>query len=412
MKVHTNINERMNLPLNILIIGTGMYVCGRGTDGYGTILPAIYEWKGQGGLGDVYIAGASPDGINNIKKKVEELNKLYGVKIVPKYFPDDNTYNPEAYKNAIQEIRKPACAIVVVPDNLHKEVTEYSMGNGIHTLVVKPLAPTVKEVNELIELQKKNNVYCAVELHKRFDRSNLKLRDTIEGGKIGEPLYFIVEYSQRKSIPIERFKSWVESTNIFQYLCIHYVDIIYFATNATPLRVMATGQKSYLSSKGIDTYDSIQAIVEWGMHSGTTFTSYFFTNWVDPEKSSAMSDQKIKVIGTKGRFEADQKKRGIYMINDETGAEEPNPDFCSMYGSENGGISFKGYGIDSITYFFNDVSLIESGDLKIEDLEDKRPTFKNAIVPTIVLEAVNRSLEENGRWLCTKFNDNNFVGFE
>jgi len=389
-----------------------MYVCGRGTEGYGTILPAVYEWIRNGVFEDIYIAGASPNGINIIKKKVEKLNKLYGVNVVPKYFPVDNTCNPEAYKNAIQEIQKPACAIVVVPDNLHKEVTEYSMRNGMHTLVVKPLAPTVKEVNELIELQEKHNVYCAVELHKRLDRSNLMLRDTIADGKIGDPLYFIVEYSQRKSIPKERFKEWVETTNVFQYLGIHYVDIIYYTTRAIPQRVMATGQKGYLSSKGIDTYDSIQAVIEWKLPSGVSFVSSFFTNWVDPEKSSAMSDQKIKVVGTKGRFEADQKNRGIYMINDETGAEEPNPDFCSMYGSEKGDISFKGYGIDSITHFLNDVSLIESGDLKTEDLEDKRPTFKNAIVPTIILEAVNRSLEENGRWLYAKFNDNIFLGFE
>ena len=404
-----NIN---NSSLNILIIGTGMYVCGRGMDGHGTILPAVYEWKRHGKNGDVYIAGSQVEGIKVIKEKVKELNGLFNFEVAPKYFPETNTSNPEAYKDAIREIPKPACVVIVVPDNLHRKIAGHAIENGLHPLVVKPLAPTVKEVFELVELQEIHNVYCAVEFHKRFDRSNLKLRDTIAGGKIGEPLYCIVEYSQRKSIPKERFKEWVETTNVFQYLGIHYVDIIYYTTRAKPQRVMATGQKGYLSSKGIDTYDSIQAVIEWKLPSGVSFVSSFFTNWVDPEKSSAMSDQKIKVVGTKGRFEADQKNRGIYMINDETGAEEPNPDFCSMYGSENGGISFKGYGIDSITHFLNDVSLIESGDLKTEDLEDKRPTFKNAIVPTIILEAVNRSLEENGRWLCTKFNDNNFVGFE
>ena len=34
--------------MNIIIIGTGMYVTGRGTGGYGTILPAITEWKRSG----------------------------------------------------------------------------------------------------------------------------------------------------------------------------------------------------------------------------------------------------------------------------------------------------------------------------------------------------------------------------
>ena len=213
--------------LNILVVGTGMYVCGRGTDGYGTILPAIYEWARCGCLGDIYIVGTHIDGINTVKGKVEKLNKLFGFDIEPKCFPESGVCDPEVYKVAIREIPRPACAIVAVPDHLHREIAGDTVGNNIHTLVVKPLAPTVKEVVELIELQERCGVYCAVEFHKRLDRSNLKLRDTVVSRRIGDPLYFIVEYSQRRSIPEEKFKDWVEGTNVFQYLGIHYVDIIY-----------------------------------------------------------------------------------------------------------------------------------------------------------------------------------------
>lgn len=394
--------------LNILIIGTGMYVCGRGTDGYGTILPAIYEWKRRNAFGDVFIAGTNPEGIKVVKEKVAELNRLFGFEINPKYFPE-NKQNPEAYIDAINEIPKPAFAIVVVPDNLHRKVAGEAIENGLHTLVVKPLAPTVKEVIELIELQNKCSVYCAVEFHKRFDRSNLKLRDTIAKGIIGDPLYFIVEYSQRKSIPTERFKKWVETINIFQYLGIHYVDIIYFTTKAFPVRVMATGQKNYLLSKGIDTYDSIQAFIEWEMPSGIRFNSSFFTNWIDPENTSAMSDQKIKVIGTKGCYEADQKNRGIHIVTDENGIEEPNPDFCSMYGTAAGDISFRGYGIESVLQFLDDVCNIESGALKIAGLEGRRPTFKDSIITTAIIEAVNKSLAENSRWIEIRFNNDKSI---
>jgi len=388
-----------NSPLNILVIGTGMYVCGRGTDGYGTILPAIYEWKKSGFVGDIFIAGTQSEGIRIIREKAEALDKLYGFTLNINYYPKNEMNDPEAYKKAIRDIPKPACAIVAVPDNLHRAVAGYALENELHTLVVKPLAPTIKETLELVELQKKYNVYCAVEFHKRYDRSNLKLRDTIASGRIGEPLYFIVEYSQRKSIPTERFKKWVETINIFQYLGIHYVDIIYFATRAVPKRVMATGQKNYLLSKGIDTYDSIQAFIEWEMPSGIRFNSSFFTNWIDPENTSAMSDQKIKVIGTKGRYEADQKKRGIRIVTDAKGIEEPNPDFCSMYGFESGNISFMGYGIDSINQFLSDAMNVESGSIGIEDLEGKRPTFKDSIVPTVIIEAVNKSLASNNSWM-------------
>ncbi len=401
-----------NNPLNIVVIGTGMYVCGRGTDGYGTILPAVYEWARCGCMGDIYIVGTHIEGINTVKRKVEKLNRLFGLEIEPKYFPKSDNCDPEAYKVAIRDIPRPACAMVVVPDQLHRDIAGDTVCNNIHTLVVKPLAPTVKEVVELIGLQEKSGVYCAVEFHKRLDRSNLKLRDTVVSGKIGDPLYFIVEYSQRKSIPEEKFKSWVDGTNLFQYLGIHYVDIIYFVTGAIPRRVMAIGQKNYLSSRGINNYDSIQVVVEWEMPSGALFSSVFITNWIDPESSSAMSNQRIKVIGTKGRYEADQKKRGICVTSDEEGIEEPNPDFCSMYGSRNGDISFQGYGIDSITRFLKDVTQIERGQLKVEELENRRPTFKESIVPTVIIEAVNRSIVEDGRWVNTVFENSRFSRFE
>jgi len=37
----------------------------------------------------------------------------------------------------------PGCAIVAVPDHLHYEVTSACLEKGLHTLVVKPLTPTV-----------------------------------------------------------------------------------------------------------------------------------------------------------------------------------------------------------------------------------------------------------------------------
>ncbi len=388
-------------PLNIVIIGTGMYVCGRGTSEYGTVMPAICEWKKKRDLGEVYIAGRSHSGLTLAKNKINELKKKMDVKFSIEYFPRGKGDDSKAYLEAIRRIPRPGCAVVTVPDDLHRQIAGAAIEAGLHTLVVKPLAPTLREVRDLIDIQKKKNVYCALEFHKRLDYANLKLKDTIEQGLIGDPLYFIVEFSQRKSMSMKVFKKWVEKTNVFQYLGIHYVDIIYFATNAIPQRAMAIGQRGWLVSRGINTHDSIQGIIDWKMSSGKKFSSYILTNWIDPESTSAMSDQKIKVIGTKGRFESDQKNRGITVVTDERGIEEPNPYFCSTYGPI-GKISYRGYGIDSIHQFLNDVVKIEEGALKIDDLEDNRPTFKESIVPTKVLEAMNSSLINGGKWVGIK----------
>ena len=80
------------------------------------------------------------------------------------------------------------------------------------------------------------------------------------------------------------------------------------------------------------------------MPNGIKFSETILTSWIDPENSSAMSDQKIKFIGTKGRYEADQKERGIRLNTDDLGVEHINPDFCMPYGSEDGKIRWRGYG--------------------------------------------------------------------
>jgi hypothetical protein len=164
------------------------------------------------------------------------------------------------------------------------------------------------------------------------------------------------------------------------------------------LRATAVGQKGLLRSNGFDTYDAIEAIVEWRMPSGKNFISNIITNWIDPETTSSISDQRIKIVGTKGRYESDQKYRGIKIVTDEKGIEEPNPYFCSPYGPR-GAMDYRGYGIDSVCQFLDDALNVESGKVAVADLEKKRPTFKQSIAPTAVLEAVNKSLKQRGAWM-------------
>ena len=390
-----------NDKLNILVVGAGMYVSGKGTSGYGTVLPALCEWKRKGwAIGSVSLAATRAESISSAKRKLDVLNGLMGTDLSLTTFPDpDQERDRESYMKALREIPRPACAVVVVPDHLHGKVAGDCLEAGLHTLVVKPLTPTVEESKKLIALQEHGGLYGAVEFHKRFDRANLKLKEVLSEGKIGDPLYFIVEFSQRKSIPSKVFASWVGNSNIFQYLGVHYVDIIYFATRAVPRRVMAIGQNGWLKDHGIHTYDAIHGTIEWEGTNGNPFLSYIFTNWIDPESTSAMSDQKIKVIGTKGRYESDQKRRGITIITDEGGIEEPNPDFCSTYPTGSGAVSYQGYGIESIHTFLQDVIDLNHNRVTIEQLELVRPTFRDSLPSTAVVEAVNKSLERQGGWV-------------
>ena len=385
--------------MNIIVIGTGMYVTGRGTDGYGTILPAIIEYiRAYEGIDKISMVGSNGKHSLAALKKLKLLFNKSGVSCPIEIFPKGNTIDSNQYKHVLKGITKPACAIIAVPDHLHYKIANDCLKRGLHTLVVKPLTATVKEANKLINIAQENDAYGVVEFHKRWDRQNLLLRDTFLNGKIGKPLYTWTEYSQRKSIPINVLKSWVEQTNIFQYLGVHYIDIVRFITQALPKRVMAIGQKTWLLNLGIDNYDAIQCIVEWEMPDGLLFSQTLLVNWIDPETSNAMSNQNIKFVGTKGRCEADQKNRGISFYADDSQIEAINPDFCKSYKENGDKNTWKGYGIDSITSFLLDVrSIIKEGKKPI-DFEGLRPTFKESLISTAVIEAVNKSLTNDNRW--------------
>mgnify|MGYP002335999499 CR=1 FL=1 len=370
-------------------------MCGRGTDGYGTILPAVLEACKAGIIGSLLVATRHSESFSTFDKKLGYLNKLMGTAVRYEGYSLTSRSNVNAYRDAIRDLLSPAAVIIATPDHLHTEMALAAIERGNHVMVVKPLAPTVSEARKLIYAAENAGVYGAVEFHKRWDWANLKLKSVLSEGRIGEPLYFHVEYSQRKLMPTQIFADWVEHTNIFQYLGVHYVDLIHFVTGAIPKRVLAIGQRNWLMKKGIPTYDAIEVLIEWSKG----FTSTILTHWVDPNNNSAMSQQMIKAIGTAGNLSSDQTHRGVQLITDEGGIEDINPYFCQVYPDvESEQSHYRGYGIESITQFLNDVVTIATGAHTPIDFEGRRPTFRSSLVSTAVIEAVNLSLIHRNRW--------------
>ena len=75
---------------------------------------------------------------------------------------------------------------------------------------------------------------------------------------------------------------------------------------------MALGQKTWLQDHEIDSYDSIQCIVEWETSDGDKFTQTLLTNWIDPESLSV--DE-----GTMGKFGGET----AYTVAGETYSGDP-----------------------------------------------------------------------------------------
>jgi hypothetical protein len=122
---------------------------------------------------------------------------------------------------------------------------------------------------------------------------------------------------------------------------------------------------------------------------------------IDPNTTSALSYQSLKVIGTEGRFVSDQRDRGLEVITEAGGIETLNPYFTQSYPVGDGTRrEYRGYGIDSVRTFLEDVRDLHDGRVAPADLEPVRPTLRQALASTAVVDAVNQSLARDGAWVA------------
>ncbi len=379
--------------MNILVVGAGMYVTGRHTSGPGSALGSIGELSKTLDINSITVVSKNESSLKDVNRSRDIINKELNVNISIEFIAlgEDSV-------NKLQDIislNTYDCAIVALPDHLHYPFGKLLIENKIHCFFVKPLTPTLEESLDLISLQRKNKILGVVDFHKRYDEVNLVIKEIINKGDIGTPLYFTVEFSQKIEMPTIVFSDWVENSNIFQYLGVHYVDMIYFLTSYKPEKVIAVGTYGILQEKGINTYDSIHATIVWynNENSKQKMVTQFSTNWIDPSTSSAMSDQKYTVIGTKGRIESNQKHRGVEVTTESEGIQSINPYFSKYHGK-----TYSGYDFKSISQFLNDVNEIIEGNIIVDTLDELRPTFKDTLPTSSVIDAVNTSLIDNSNW--------------
>lgn len=382
--------------MKVLVVGAGMYVTGRHGTGAGTVMAALAQASRKLPIDEVVVIARDASNGPLVAEAAARVNQLLGSKLAFRYQVIDGD------RRLDQQLKLAdfGCSIVVVPDHLHFRYTAELLEARVPPLVVKPLVPTVAEARDLIALQDRTDTYAAVEFHKRWDESNLLARRYLAEDRLGPLVYAVVDYSQRIRIPTEVFKGWAERTNIFQYLGCHYVDLLYFLTGLTPLRTTAVGTRGVLASKGINTYDSVHAQVLWGEPGDTThrFVSMLSISWIDPNATSALSDQKMKIICGDGRLELDQKDRGIEVVTDRDGIQHLNPYFADYLPDSSGALEFQGYGYKSIASFLTDVLELAAGRTTRAQLEPLRPTLRQSLPSVAIVEAINHSLEHGSEW--------------
>jgi myo-inositol 2-dehydrogenase/D-chiro-inositol 1-dehydrogenase len=132
---------------------------------------------------------------------------------------------------------------VVLPSDLHYEVGRAVLESGRHLLLEKPMALSVEHCDELLALARKRNRLLAVGHELRLSSLWGKLKELVDAGAIGDPLYALIELWRRPyrlgsdgwRYDINRVGNWVLEEPI------HFFDLArwYFSSVGDPVSVYA-----------------------------------------------------------------------------------------------------------------------------------------------------------------------------
>jgi myo-inositol 2-dehydrogenase/D-chiro-inositol 1-dehydrogenase len=132
---------------------------------------------------------------------------------------------------------------VVLPSHLHHEVGSAALRAGKHLLMEKPMALSVAECQDLVDLARSGNRQLAVGHEFRYSSLWGKVKELVDAGAIGDPLYAMIELwrnpyrlgSDGWRYDIRRVGNWILEEPI------HFFDLArwYFANWGDPVSVFA-----------------------------------------------------------------------------------------------------------------------------------------------------------------------------
>lgn len=191
------------------------------------------------------------------------------------------TSYPINYTTSFEELLKnPEIRAVAIatPAVTHYELVKRSLIENKDVFVEKPLALTVKEGKELVEIAKKEKRILMVGHILQYHPAVIKLKELISSGEIGKIQYI---YSNRLNIGKLRTEE-----NILWSFAPHDISVILMLLEEEPVSVAAFGG-DYLNKR---VYDTTMTSLEFK----NGVKGHIFVSWLHPYK-----EQKLIVVGSK-----------------------------------------------------------------------------------------------------------------
>lgn len=185
---------------------------------------------------------------------------------------------------------------LATPAETHFSIAEKIISKGLNILVEKPMTMTALQSEVLVKLAEKTGSRLMVGHVLLFHPAIIKIKETIDSGKIGDLLYL---YSTRLNLGTIRTEE-----SVFSSFAPHDISVLDYIIGKPAIDIQAKGAK-FLQE---NIYDSTMTLLTYpgNIH------AHIYVSWLHPFK-----EQKLVIIGSKGMisFDDSTKEKEIYYYN-------------------------------------------------------------------------------------------------
>lgn len=222
--------------------------------------------------------------------------------------------------------------IIAVPDSAHRAPALAAAAAGLAMLVEKPFATSVEDAEAMVKAVEAANVVCSVDFAERWVSQFVVAQEAVKNGQVGRVQYLSVELNNDITIPTQTI-SWASVSSPIWFLMSHTSDLVRWMIGTRPARVFARGLKQILASKGIKTYDAVEALVEYEDGSLGRLSS----GWVLPHGYPSVYELRMRILGTEAVIDVDLSDQGVRVF-DHVRTTHAATSLTKLHGQRVGGI--------------------------------------------------------------------------
>lgn len=153
--------------------------------------------------------------------------KQFAVKLGLAHLRDDDYYTDA---DALLRREDIDCAVVTTTSHFHAPIAIKALRAGKHVLVEKPMALTMRDARQMVELAESRGLVLAVSLQTRYLTQVRAIKEAVEAGDFGRLAHGVVSVRWNRSREYYAASPWRGTREmdggIFLNQCIHYIDLL------------------------------------------------------------------------------------------------------------------------------------------------------------------------------------------